>query len=570
MKRPRWTTIAALLAPLLVGYGYHIFAHLWGHPLAYQDDMRQHLLGLRPTQDLFGAYFSATVPFGIRALDAGTSVFMTALDWARWVQPLLLGGWLIFGAKRLASALGREQDGWILAAWLQVFAWTGDDLVSSTPRAWALPFLVEILGSVAGRNPTRFLVGTALAVLWYPPVAVLGWCMGAAMAAWLPTEAAFGEAELKGIPDAKKTSMLEKWRGGWRREFIEWSLALAVAACALLIVAYLYGQRLEPFGPSITKKEAIRLEEFGGAGRAAFFSDNPMSFWITNSRGGLVNRDTEIPWLVLVVFGIMTFFNVPPTTSRILPSFWSPRTRAAMTAWLASSTILFFAAHALWHRLFHPSRYVQFSITLLAALLLAALVSRWRWHARAGALLTMFALALWQGRASYDDGQLASTIQYEIGPPERAVVAAHPESELASTPPLLFGSRTVASIELALPYHLGFYRQAAGRIRDAFTAWYTNDPGKILAFQDKYGVTHWILEGKAWQGRERGFHMHQPWRGLVPRRMGEIAKPVLASIHSGRDYGRPVVITAEEMSKLLENWPRPAPVLPVPELRLQR
>ncbi|MCC6355905.1 MAG: hypothetical protein IT577_18615, partial [Verrucomicrobiae bacterium] len=53
MRRPPWQAVAAMALPLLVGYAYHVVAHLWGRPLAFQDDMRQHLLGLRPTADLF-------------------------------------------------------------------------------------------------------------------------------------------------------------------------------------------------------------------------------------------------------------------------------------------------------------------------------------------------------------------------------------------------------------------------------------------------------------------------------------------------------------------------------------
>lgn len=569
MRRPPWQTVAAMALPLLVGYAYHIVAHLWGKPLAFQDDMRQHLLGLRPTADLFGAYFAATVPFGVRALDAVTSWCLDALDWARWVQPLLLGAWLAAGARRLAVALGREGDGWVLAACLQVFAWSGDDMVSSTPRAWALPFLVEMLGSAAARQPGRLAVGIAVAALWYPPVAVLGWATAAGITAWLPVEAAFGEPELRGLPGAQDVSFWSKWRTGWRRELLRWVLALVIAAAALLVVARLYAHRLEPFGPSVTRDAAMRLDEFGDSGRAAFFSEDPMTYWITNSRGGLVNRDSEIPWLIVGACAVMAFFNVPPSLGRLLPSLWSPRGRALMTAWLAASVILFFAAHGLWHRLFHPSRYVQFSVTILSALLLAGAISRWRPPIRAATLAAVFGLAVWAGHASYDDGRLAGQIQWEIGPPERAVLAVYPESELSSAPPLLFGSRTVASVELALPYHLGFYKSAAGRIRDAFVAWYTDDPGKVLAFQQKYGVTHWILEGDAWKGRGHGFHVHQPWRGLIPKRMGEIPKPVLQRIHEGRDYGRPAVVSATQMAELLRHWPRPAQSLPVPGVRLQ-
>lgn len=570
MKRVRWQTLAAAGLPLLVGYACHVIAHLWGRPLAFQDDMRQHVFGLSPTADLFGAYFAATVPLGVAALHKLTSIFCDALDWARWAQPLLLGAWLVVGARRLAAALGREEDGWVFAAWLQVFVWTGDDLVSSTPRSWALPFLVEILGSVGLRQQVRFALGLALASLWYPPVAVLGWVTGAGMAMWTMVEAAWGEPELRGLPGVKEPSFLERWKSGWRRDLLRWMVVLAVAAGALLLVAQLYGHRLEPFGPAITRDEAVRLDEFDESGRAAFFAEHPIDYWVINSRGGLVNRDSEIPWIVVALFGSMALLKLPASLGRLLTGLWSPRGRGLMTAWLGASFLLFFSAHALWHRLFHPSRYVQYSVTILAALLLAALVARWRWPFRAAALAAGFGLAVWMARASYSDGRLAGMIQWEIGPTDKAVLAVYPESSLASDVPLLFGSRTVASVELALPYHVGFYKQAAARIRDAFTVWYTDDPGKVMAFQLKYGVTHWILEGDAWKGRGQGFYVHQPWRGFVPRRMGEIPKPVLALIHQGRDHGRPVVVTAAQMTELLRYWPRPPQALPVPGIDLQR
>ncbi len=569
MRRPPWRTLAAAGLPLLLGYAYHVVAHLWGRPLAFQDDMRQHLLGLRPTADLFGAYFAATVPFGVRALDAITSRFVDALDWARWAQPLLLAAWLAVGARRLAAALGREREAWVFAAWIQVFAWAGDDLVSATPRSWALAFLIEILGSAALRHPARFAMGIGLAALWYPPVAVLGLATGAGMAAWVMLEAAWGEPELRGLPGVKALSFVERWRGGWRKDLLRWVLALVVATVALLLVAQLYRHRLEPFGPPIARDEAMRLDEFGDSGRAAFFSDHPIDHWVMNSRGGLVNRDSEIPWIVVALIGAMALLKLPASMGRLLTGLWSPRGRGLMTSWLAASLLLFFSAHALWHKLFHPSRYVQYSVTILAALLLAGLVARWWWPIRAAALAAGFWLAVWMGRASYDDGRLAGMIQWEIGPTREAVLAAYPESSLSATAPLLFGSRSVASVELALPYHVGFYKQAAGRIRDAFAAWYTDDPAKVMAFQLKYGVTHWILEGDAWKGRGQGFYVHQPWRGFVPRRMGEIPKPVLEAIFQGRDHGRPVVVSAAEMAKLLRFWPRPAQALPVPGVRLQ-
>jgi hypothetical protein len=213
---------------------------------------------------------------------------------------------------------------------------------------------------------------------------------------------------------------------------------------------------------------------------------------------------------------------------------------------------------------------VQFSVTLFAALLLAVAAERWRRSLQAAAVAATFLLALYLGNPSYDDGRVAGELRHALGPAERAVIAAHPESPLSATLPLLFRVRTVASVELSLPYHLGFYRPAAQRIRDAFAAWYSDDPAKAWSFQRKYGVTHWVLEGAAWAGRDAGFALHKPWRDEVPRRMAEIPKPVLARIYEGRAQdGRPVVVPAGEMDELLKLWPRPQPHLQVPALKIQ-
>lgn len=566
MSARRWHGWAALLLPAAAGYAFHVVAHLWGRPFAFQDDMRQHVLGLAPTADLFGAYYAATVPPGIAALHRLTSGLCAPLDWARWVQPLLIAVWLAWGARRLAGALGHAGRGWVFAAWVQVFAWSGDDLVSSTPRAWAMAFLVEILGSVAARQPARLAMGAAIASLCYPPVAVLGWASGAALAGWLWIRWLARPPALRETPGGPTAP---SGPDPALRELMVWSLSLVVAAGAIFGVARLLDGRLRPFGPKITRSEAVRADEFRGSGRAAFFSDNPIAYWVTNSRGGLVNRDSEVPWWVVIAFGVMAIVRRPPAMAAVLPGLWRGPAVPFLIAWLGTSLLLFFSAHAFWLHLFHPSRYVQFSVTLLAALLLAAAVSGWRRLWQAGAMAALFALSAYLGNAGFQDGRVAGALQYVIRSPRTAVVAAHPESPLAATVPLLLGARSVASVELALPYHLGFYGTAAGRIRDAFTAWYTDDPGMVQAFQDKYAVTHWILEGTAWAGRDAGFPLHPPWRKLVPKRMAEIPKPVLARVHDGRAAGGPVVLSAAEMTQLLQSWPRPAPRLQVPNLRIQ-
>ena len=77
--------------PVLLGYTIHIFLHLNKDVQnTFQDDMRQHVLGLQPTDNFFGHYFELTVPLGINFLNALTSFFCSPLQWARWGQPILI------------------------------------------------------------------------------------------------------------------------------------------------------------------------------------------------------------------------------------------------------------------------------------------------------------------------------------------------------------------------------------------------------------------------------------------------------------------------------------------------
>ncbi|MEZ5404631.1 MAG: hypothetical protein R3F23_00240 [Verrucomicrobiia bacterium] len=81
--------------PALLGYAIHIFLHLSEDVQnTFQDDMRQHVLGLQHVDNFFGHYFELTVPLGIKFLNELTSFFCSPLQWARWGQPLLIA-WLV-------------------------------------------------------------------------------------------------------------------------------------------------------------------------------------------------------------------------------------------------------------------------------------------------------------------------------------------------------------------------------------------------------------------------------------------------------------------------------------------
>jgi hypothetical protein len=529
--RSRRLTIAAVALPVLAGYVFHVLAHLAGAAAPFQDDMRQHVLGLQPTADLYGRYFAATVPWGARALSAVVSPMFSPLDWARWGQPLLIAallGWVSWrlGVRLFERRGERAAGSALLLVWVvQAMVWSGDDLVSSTPRAWALLLVLWALDGAVRRSVWRVALALVGGALFYAPVCgVIG-----ALLVWA------------NVP-----------RDGRR---------LLLGGAALLVAGALVVLGKPPrdeVGPTVTRAEARGLPEFGTHGRAEYFNDRAYDYWVTGARSGFVTRDTQMPWLVLLCGGATTLLlrgrRVRESSER-----WDWQTLAVLGA---SGLLLYLLAHAFWFHLFHPNRHLQYCVTALAAVTLSAAFPRVRWWGIAMLAITLFLASLFQSGASYQRGTavagVGATLRRTLPPGSNAVVAAFPGSDIGAALPLIHHVPVVASLELSLPYHRAFYGKASSAISDTLDAWATDQPDKLMKYLGDRGVTHVLLEPESWplkvaaSGGRRKYRwpkrqLNEPWDDRFVNQLSDGRGSLLREVVGRLRVEGPVLLTREEL-----------------------
>lgn len=490
-----------LYLPAFLGYALHVLLHLWNESSSsFQDDMRQHILGLYHLPDFFGRYFSATVPLGIGWLNQLTSLFVTPLTWARWIQPLLIALLLTFFSWRLGKNffLGEkaEEKGFLFVFLLQALIWSGDDLISSTPRSWAVLCVIALLDAAFSRNVFRFIFALFLTAIFYSPLAIIGFGL-------------FFLLQWDAFLFQKKNPLT------LFNIFI-----FMVIFSGLYGVAYYQSQRLAPYGPTIVQKEAKVLPEFNPGGRAHYFSDDSIDFWINNSRGGLITPDTRTAWVLLGVTLFFAWYRIP--FFRLVKErrgFW-------IGSLFAGSILLFFLAHVFWFRLFHPNRYIQFVIPLIACLAAVEFFGRKRFIYFTLAPV-IFLLNYASSHQSYHHEEEAPFIKSKIQNEIQPIIAVFPVSHLGNALPLLEKLPITASEELSLPYHKTFYQEARNRLTDTYSLWVTTDKDEVVRYFEKYHVTHILLEREAWQEKTK---LSEPWQSIYHQKLISGKTPLLKQI----------------------------------------
>jgi hypothetical protein len=395
----------------------------------------------------------------------------------------------------------------LLLVWLaQILAWSGDDLVSGTPRGWGYLLALGLLERCLAGGGWSLAVGLGIAACFYPPVA----------ATMLP---------LTGVPI-------------WRARHRGWSslrqpLFQAGAAVVLCLLPVLAQSRyLSEHGPKVTLAEAQTMPEFQRGGRAQYFDTHRFAFWVTGSRSGVVARDTEIPWLILLGGGLFAVV----TRRRLLP-----KEVLQIVGWLFfGGGLLFVAAHLFWFHLFHPSRYAQFVVLTGSTIVGAGLLGLCRWPLAWTLLVAICAANKATVDVPYSEGKealrLAQKLQ-QTGEPRSSIrMAVFPGNELSATMPLIGGIPTLASIELSLPYHRKFYAEASQRISESLDAWSTGDVGLLRDFIQRYGVTHFYLDSDDWPDNSRSMkkRLTDPWRKRYATQLRENPQPLLRSVAARR------------------------------------
>ena len=490
-----------LYLPAFIGYVIHILWHLGKEShSAFQDDMRQHILGLYHLSDFFGRYFSATVPLGIDWLNQVTSLFMTPLTWARWVQPIFIALLLTFFSWRLGKKffLGgkAEKKIFLFVILLQALIWSGDDLISSTPRSWAILCVVALLDASLSRQVLRLIITLFLTALFYPPLAITGFGL-------------FVLLQLDIFLFQKKNPLYGS------------NILLVIAILVGLYgMAHDQSRHLDDYGPRITKKEARVLPEFNLGGRAHYFSDDILDFWVTNSRGGLLPKDAQAAAMLLVL-GLLLGLN-----KNSFQKLKEDRRVFWISGLFLGSLVLFFLAHAFWFRLFHPNRYIQFVIPVVACLVATQFFSKIKFVLFVlPPVLFFFNHAL--SNQSYYHEEEALFIKSKMAKELSPSLAVFPVSKLGEALPLLEQLPIVASEELSLPYHRAFYQKAQERLADTYSLWITTNENEVVHYFEKYQVTHILLEREAWQGKTK---LSEPWQSLYHKKLVSESSSLLKQV----------------------------------------
>jgi hypothetical protein len=477
-----WLTVA-----FAVLYGAMAWGKAFRADYLVQDDARFYLYWMArlidPTalpQDLMADYAQAVTPIGFTAL---YGVF------AHWgISPLLLSKLLPF-ALGLVSAMAMyavtmaiapiRLTAFLSSLLLNQSLWFRDDLASATPRAFIYPCLLFFL---YGLLRQRFwILGSAIGLqsLFYPPFTLVCLCL-LAVFVW------------------------QRWRSRLlRREWVWRSLGVALIGIASLL-PYVFAS--QPFGPVVSLAEGLQMLEFGEKGRLAYFFGSAWQFLGFGEHSG-------------VIPGLMP----PLIWLAVLLPFLGQQGRAQFQAasglllnLLVVSLGLWGMAHVVWLRLYFPSRYVNHTLriaaAIAAAIVLTMLIEKtwqlWQdrdrrrslWVGLSGVLLTLcisYPHLSDFPKTNYRISSEPALFQRLQNSPKDTMVATL--SEVANAIPVFTQRSVLFSREMANPYHLGYYRQIRQRIADTLRAQYHADPKEFLGVVQRYGIRYWLIEANAWE-----------------------------------------------------------------------
>lgn len=565
-KTPRWQIgvwLGLSLAIALI-FGLQAVQYAFSSEYIVQDDARQHVFWMQRfinpqlfPQDWITDYFQ------LMASPGYTFIYRTAAELGiepftfNKILPLVLG--LIatgYGFGVAIEILPIPAAGFAAALVLNQTLWTEDDLISATPRAFLYPLFLafcyyllrqssrESGGGLKKRNSWRWfptglqpsqlfcLVLLGLQGLFYPPFALVS----------------LGVLTL---------CLLHRSNKGWRfsRQPTDyWLWGAGVMVVALVLLPYELADN--PFGPMITPGQARLQPEFqrvgGDYGRAFFFDDNPLFFWLLGPRSGLL---PELPSLALAPLSLLGFvlpffLSRPaqfPLARRITPKI------SLLVQILVVALGLFLAAHLLLFRLHFPGRYPYHSLRIVLPLaagvaLVLGLEAILRSLSQGGiskprltrlGLCGLLATILTMGPfflTFQNQNQILGNVPrlYEFlrrQPPETLVASV---AEEVNNLPSFAARPILVGREYALPYHTRYYAEIRQRTLDLIEAQYSPDLETVKRFIQTYGVDFILLDAAAFTPDYVADHewmqQFQPVTTMVERRLRQGKPPAMVGL----------------------------------------
>jgi hypothetical protein len=497
-----WFGLTLLYATVLAVLTW---AEITEQPFYIPDDARQHVFWMQRfvdpelfPNDWIADYFQSVAPLGFAWIYRGAAmVGIPPLTFNAILPALLIELTAIaifFTCLELCALPAAGFAASVLLA--QSIEYTSS-VASGTPKAFV--FLVTLLFWYGWLRRSWWLTGASILLqgLFYPPTVLLS--AGVLM-----------------------LGLIERRPGGhWQlvRDRRVWQLTgtgLVIAAGIILQ----YGLSSSEFGPTITAAAALEMPEFYRGGRGQFFRPSVIDYLLYGRSGlQLYNALTPVTNVLALAFPIL--LGCPkrfPLITAVRPPI------GLLWRVLATSAVWFVIAHRVLFKLHLPNRYVGrfllLIVVVLAAIALVIIIDgllqwslqsltavpRRRYPFRAwgaACLASGLALALsvvlvlypltYQGypSTSLARGQVPELYQFFATQPKASVVASL--SAEASNIPSFSGRMVLVNSEIALPYHVGYYREIERRARDLIEAQFTPDPSVLQAFIQRYGITHWLI-----------------------------------------------------------------------------
>ncbi|BAY39205.1 hypothetical protein NIES2111_35550 [Nostoc sp. NIES-2111] len=293
--------------------------------------------------------------------------------------------------------------------------------------------------------------------------------------------------------------------------------------CSILLLIFLlllpYAFSYSQFDPVVTGSQAWIMPEHWTEGRHPFFDKNPWKFWLIGQHSGILPPLLPpLIWLGLFLpivrkklraFSVVNLVNKKVT---IIPQI------------IIVSLVLYIAAHAVFLRLFFPTRYTvhtfRIVLAIAAGITLTAILDwlfynyqqkRQFWQPILAVILVGCLLIYpnLSGRFPTTDYRISNAsalYKFLQQQPKDSLIATI--SDEADNIPTFAQRPILVGREYALPFHLGYYRQIRQRTIDLIQAQYS--PDLIVAKQliQKYGVDFWLLESTSFKSE---YLTSKPW-----------------------------------------------------------
>ena len=350
INRSRIFWLSLTIAVVLV-YGIKYLKAAFETKYIIQDDARQHIFWMRRffdtelfPEDLIADYFQSVAPWGYKIF----YWLITSLG----IDPIFLGKLLpiflglistiyCFGVS--LQILPIPAVGFFTSFILNQSLWMEDDLVSATPRAFFYPLFLAFLYYLLRGSLFPILVAIALQAIFYPQTVLLS------LSILTIRLFSYHQKRLK-FTLIKLNYWL--WLGG-------------IITAAIILLPYKLAAT--EFGPIITTTAAKIQPIFNYAdstyGRAFFFHHNPLVFWLTGPRSGILFVGLFSPFAIAsLLLPFLLKKEKFPLGKQV-----SDKVGILVQIFIASVG-LFVLAHIFLFQLHFPNRYIYHSMRVMMAI----------------------------------------------------------------------------------------------------------------------------------------------------------------------------------------------------------